>query len=140
MRLLFVYVVTATILFATACSVSAKDKSRKNVARALIETVGESADPQIAFRRDSSHLLIQLLTVAFPTVSEDELTRRSWGIARSALRSYDDANQLDSITVLYRERVRDGMWWIRHTRTFAVDSLKDVSMRSSVSPSSPNTR
>jgi hypothetical protein len=78
----------------------------------------------------ASHLLIQLLTVAFPAVSEDELTRRSRAIARRALRSYGNANQLDSITVLYRERVRDGMWWIRHTRTFAVDSLKDASMTS----------
>lgn len=113
----------AATFLAAACTADAEGDSRERVARALAESLGEAADPEIAFRRDSSHLLIQLATIAFPTVLEDELTRRARGIANTALSTYDKADQLDSITVLYREKAGNGIAWIRNTRTFSVDSL-----------------
>lgn len=125
MRLVHVYRFMPAIFLAAACVAAAEGDSRERVARALAESLGEAADPQIAFQRDSSHLLVQLATVAFPTVSEDELTRRARGIATTAMRNYDDAERLDSITVLYREKAGKGIWWIRNTRAFSVDSLQD---------------
>lgn len=109
--------------FAVACMGIATDESRERVADALTRMLGEAADPDVGFLNDSSHLQLSLLTVAFPTVSESELTEQARIIASSALRNYDEAGRLDKITVLYREPVRKGMWWIRHTRTFSVDSL-----------------
>lgn len=141
MRIYPAYRLTPILFLAVACMRSAKDESRERVARALTETLGEAADPQIAFQRDSSHLLVQLLTVAFPTVSEEALTTQAKNIASSALRHYDKAGQLDSVTVLYREPVRRGMWWIRHTRSFPVDSLQNRHSDVDVSlPTPPNTR
>lgn len=124
MRLVHVYRFMPAAFLAAACVAAPEGDSRERVPRALAESVGEAADPQITFRRDSSHLLIQLATVAFPTVSEDELTGRARGIATTAMRNYDNADQLDSITVLYREKAGKGIWWIRNTRTFPVDSLR----------------
>lgn len=126
MRLRLLHGLTPAILLAAACVAPADDGSRKHVARALTRTLGEAgeaADPQIAFRQDSTHLLVQFLTVAFPTVSDGELTSQATRIAKTALSNYDRADQLDSVTVLYREPVRKGTWWIRHTRSFSVDSL-----------------
>lgn len=114
----------AMLLLITSCMGSANDESRRRVAHVLTETLGKAADPQIAYQRDSSHLLIQLLTVAFPTVSEERLTEQAKAIATVALHNYDRANQLDSVTVLYREPVRRGVWWIRHSRSFSVESLQ----------------
>lgn len=125
MRLVHVYRLLPATFMAAACLAAPEGDSRERVARALAESVGEAADPRIAFRRDSSHLLVQLATVAFPTVSEDELTRRARGIATTAMRNYDNAEQLDSITVLYREKAGKGLWWIRNSRTFSVHSLQD---------------
>jgi len=141
MRLLIMYRATAIILLATACAGSAQDASCKHVARTLSNALGEAADPQIGFQRDSTHLLVLLLTVAFPTVSEAELTMQARRIATTALHNYDEADQLDSVTVVYQEPVRQGMWWIRHTRKFAVAELSDSSraLDASLSPS-PNTR
>lgn len=111
------------ILLAGACESPSDDESRKHVTGVLTQTLGEAARPRVAFQRDSTHLLVQLLTVAFPSVSEDELTAQATDIAQTTLNNYDRADQLDSITVLYRERAGRGVWWIRHTRAFSVDSL-----------------
>lgn len=112
--------------FAAACMGIEKDESRERVADALTNMLGEAANPDIGFLGDSSHLQVSLLTVAFPTVSEAELTGQARIIASSALRNYGEAGRLDSITVLYREPVRKGTWWVRHTRSFSVDSLLNL--------------
>lgn len=141
MRISPAYKLTPLLFLAVACMRSAKDESRERVARALTEIVGEEADPQIAFQRDSSNLRVQLLTVAFPTVSEEALTAQAKNIASFALRHYDKAGQLDSVTVVYREPVRRGMWWIRHYRSFSVDSLQNRHSDVDVSlPTPPNAR
>lgn len=125
MRISQAYTLIPVVSFAVACMGHARDDSRERVARALTSMLGEAAAPQIAFVRDSSHLRVQLSTVAFPTVSEEELTKQAERVASSALRNYDKASQLESVTVVYREPVRPGMWWIRHSRTFSVASLRN---------------
>ena len=114
------------LAFAAACGGPAKDESRERLASALRESLGKAANPQVAFERDSTHLLVQLSTVAFPTIPESALTEQARNIGSFAFRHYEKANQLDSVTVLYREGVRRGVWWIRHMRTFSVEELRNA--------------
>jgi hypothetical protein len=115
------------IAFAAACGGPAKDQSRERVASALRDSLGDAADPQVAIQRDSAHLLVHLATVAFPTASDSALTEQARHIGSLALRHYDKSNQLDSVSVLYREKaIGSGIWHIRHERTFPVESLRNV--------------
>jgi hypothetical protein len=100
--------------------------ARERVASALRDSLAKAADPEVAFQRDSTHLLVELATAAFPTVPESVLTSQARSIGAFALRHYDNANQLDSVTVLYREAARPGVWYIRHTRTFPVANLRSA--------------
>ena len=100
--------------------------SRERLASVLSDSLGTAAEPDVAFQRDSTHLLVELATVAFPTVAESVLTRQATGIGRFALRHYERANEVDTVTVLYREAVRPGFWWIRHTRTFPARDLRNI--------------
>lgn len=115
-----------TALFALGCVSPQKDEALRRVDRSLREHLGDTADPQVAFKRDSTHLLIQLATVAFPTVSDDELTDRTRRISRFTYDRYDRGDEVDSATVFYREEVRRGMWHIRHMRSFPVAALIDT--------------
>lgn len=107
---------------ATACAGSAASNSRERVESALRDTYGDASDPNVAFQRDSTHLLVQVATAAFPTVSETHLTEDAKGIGSFALRHYDRAAEVDSVTVVYREAAGTGMWFIRHQRTFPVSA------------------
>ena len=108
--------------FLGACHEPANPRER--VTSALRDSLGTAADPQVAFQKDSTHLLVQLATVAFPTIPEAALTYQARNIAAFAVRHYENANQLDSVTVLYREAApHRGIWYIRHERTFPIRSL-----------------
>jgi hypothetical protein len=114
------------LLLALAAACAGPPNSRERLSSVLRERLGKAADPQVAFKRDSTHLLVQLDTVAFPTVSESLLTDQARRIAGFALRHYERANQLDSVTVLYRAPVSRGVWYIRDTRTFPIENLRNV--------------
>jgi hypothetical protein len=99
--------------------------SRERLASALRDSLGKAADPHVAYQRDSRHLQVELATAAFPTMAEPALTGQARAIGSFALRHYERANELDSVTVLYREAAPNpGIWYIRHTRTFPVASLR----------------
>ena len=68
--------------FVAACVGPFKANAR-GVAVALRDTLGKAADPQVAFERDSTHLLVQLSAAAFPTVPDSALTRRRGALAAS---------------------------------------------------------
>ena len=113
------------LVFSGACHAPAN--SRERLAYALRDSLGTAADPQVAFQRDSTHLLVELATAAFPTIPEAALTHQARSIAGFAVRSYENANQLDSVTVLYREAARHpGVWHIRHERTFPIGELRNA--------------
>jgi hypothetical protein len=57
------------------------------------------------------------------------LTEQARSIGSFALRHYEKATQLDSVTVLYHEAVRPGLWHIRHQRRFAVEDLRNTAVR-----------
>jgi hypothetical protein len=111
------------LCFVAACAEPAN--SRERLASILSDSLGTAADPAVAFQKDSTHLMVELATVAFPTVTDSVLTSQARGIGRFALRHYEPANELDSVTVLYREEVRPGAWHIRHTRTFPAGDLRN---------------
>jgi len=101
--------------------------SRERLASILRDSLGEAADPHVAYQRDSTHLLVELATAAFPTVADSILTGQARAIGGLALRHYEKVNQLDSVTVLYREASpRSGVWYIRHERTFPVANLRTL--------------
>jgi hypothetical protein len=125
---IFVYRMTRQWILLSAlmagCGGLTPDNSRTRLASVLRDSIGAEADPQVAFQRDSTHLLVELATVAFPTISESELSDEAKSIGGFAFKHYERANELDSVTVLYREKIRSGEWWIRHERTFAVEELR----------------
>jgi hypothetical protein len=127
-KTIFVYLMTRQWILVSAfmagCIRLTPDNSRTRLASVLRASLGEAADPHVAFGRDSTHLVVELATVAFPTVSESELSDEAKSIGGFAFKHYERANELDSVTVLYREKVRSGVWWIRHERTFAVGELR----------------
>jgi hypothetical protein len=115
----------ALLAIFAACGVPTN--SRERLASTLRDSLGEAADPHVAYQRDSTHLLVELATAAFPTVADSILTSQARGIGGLALRRYEKANQLDSVTVLYREASpQSGIWYIRHERTFPVANLRTV--------------
>jgi len=113
-------------LLALAAACLGPANSRERLAAALKDRVGEAADPDVGFMRDSTHLLVNLATVAFRTVPDSALTVQARDIGAFALRHYERADEVDSVTVLYREKVSSGFWWIRHERTFPVGELRNV--------------
>ena len=113
-------------LLALAAACTWPTTSRERLASALRERVGELADPDVGFMKDSTHLLVNLATVAFRTVPDSVLTVQAKDIGAFALRHYERANELDSVTVLYREKVSPGFWYIRHERTFPVGELRSA--------------
>jgi hypothetical protein len=127
-KTIFVYRMTRQWILLSAlmeaCGGVTLDNSRTRLASVLRDSLGAAADPQVAFEKDSTHLLVELATVAFRTVSESELSDEAKHIGGFAFKHYERANELDSVTVLYREKVRSGVWWIRHDRTFAVEELR----------------
>jgi hypothetical protein len=127
-KTIFVYRMTRQWILLSAlmaaCGGVTPDNSRTRLASVLRDSLGAAADPQVAFEKDSTHLLVELATVAFRTVSESELSDEAKHIGGFAFKHYERANELDSVTVLYREKVRSGVWWIRHDRTFAVEELR----------------
>ena len=112
------------LFVAAACAGSQKDQSRDRVASALRDTLGQTADPEVAFVRDSTHLLVQLSGDVLPTASDSALTEEARRIGIFALRHYERANELDSVTILYHRKVRRGLWHILQMRAFPVESLR----------------
>jgi hypothetical protein len=100
--------------------------SRERVASALRDSLGKAADPAVAFQKDSTHLLVELAAAAFPTMPESALTDQARNIGVFAVRHYENASRLDSVTVVYREAARPGVWYIRHTRTFPIGNLRTL--------------
>jgi murein DD-endopeptidase MepM/ murein hydrolase activator NlpD len=113
-------------LLALAAACAGPTDSRDRLASELRDRVGDAADPHVSFLRDSTHLQVELATVAFRTMPESVLTDQARNIGVFALRHYERANEVDSVTVLYREAVSPGFWYIRHTRTFPVGELRNV--------------
>ena len=111
------------LAFVAACAGPVNDKSAERVASVLRDSLGQLAAPHVGFSRDSTHLSVRLATVAFPTVPDSVLTEHARSVGSFALRHYEKANQLDSVSVRYNEAVRSGVWHIRHKRTFLVEDL-----------------
>lgn len=112
---------------APACVGHADETSRERLGAALEEMLGKEAEPLVAFQKDSTHLVVQLSTFAFPTVSDPALTEQAKTIASFALGHYEKPNELDSVTVRYREKApAPGVWYIRHTRTFPVENIRTI--------------
>ena len=117
----------STIVAASACEQDSTHHARQRVASLLREQLGDAADPQIGFMRDSTHLLVDLSTAAFPVLVDSMLTKRARGFAVTALKNYEMSKSLDSITVTYNERLgHKGGGWLRHFDTFPVSDLRDV--------------
>ena len=114
------------IVVESSCTQDPTHRSRKHVASLLSQEIGEAADPQVAFLRDSTHLLVDLSTAAFPTLAESTLTKRARGFAITALKNYDRVDTLDSISVVYTERLGHEGGWIRHIDAFSVAALRDL--------------
>jgi hypothetical protein len=113
------------LLLALAAGCAGPVDARDRLAFALSDSLGKAADPHVAFQNDSTHLVVELADSVFSAVPESALTRQARDIGGLALRRYERAAELDSVTVLYRDSVTQGVWRIRRTRTFPVGALRD---------------
>ena len=107
-----------------ACTRGSENQARERLAFALRDTLGKSADPSVGFLNNRKHLQVSLSAARFAESSDSTFATQAKQIARFALARYGNAAGLDSITVLDREPVSDGVWRMRHMRTFAVDELR----------------
>lgn len=111
-----------------ACSSPAPDRSRERVAAALRDTLGTAADPQVAFRRAPTHLLIHLDSTVFAGLPDSAFASQARKIAYFALRQYDRRAEVDSVTVLEREVLAAGqVMRDRRWRTFPTAALLESS-------------
>jgi hypothetical protein len=123
----FAALLLVTIIATSACEQDSTARARKHVASLLRRQLGDDADPRIAFVRDSTHLLVDLSTAAFPTLADSTLRKWATGFAVTALKNYEMGDSVDSVTVTYSERLRHkGGGWIRHIDTFPVSVLRDM--------------
>jgi len=113
----------ALLALVMACEAADSRDRLKSVMR---DSLPELAKPVVGFDKDSTHLIVYLETTAFPTMPESVLTNHAKHIGALAVRRYERPNELESVTVLYREPVRRGVWYIRHVRTFPVAMLSSA--------------
>jgi hypothetical protein len=114
------------IAFALACTEGSENRALERVASALSYTLGKSAEPSVGFLNDRKHLQVSLSATRFVESSDSAFAAQAKQIAKFALAREGDAGTLDSITVLDRERVSDGVWRMRRISTFAVEALRDT--------------
>jgi hypothetical protein len=110
--------------FALACAEGSENQAREWVASALSDSLGKSAEPSVGFLNDRKHLQVSLSAARFAECPDSAFAEQAKQIAKFALARYGDAGGLDSITVLDREPVSDGVWKIRRINTFAVGALR----------------
>ena len=119
-------------LAAVACQPQdATSAARARLASALRDSLGRSSDANVGVinhgSRASSHLYVMLDTAAVPNVSDSAFAIHARAVARFAVRHYDNASTLDSVTVATREPLQPGVWKVHHKRAFAVAGLSDSS-------------
>jgi len=112
------------VAFALACTEGSENQARERVASALSDSLGKSAEPSVGFLNDRKHLQVSLSAARFAESSDSAFAEQAKQIAKFALGRYGDPGGLDSITVLDREPVSDGVWKIRRINTFAVEALR----------------
>jgi hypothetical protein len=111
---------------ALACVEGSENQARERVASALSDSLGKSAEPSVGFLNNRKHLQVSLSASRFAEFPDSAFAEQAKQIAKFALARYGDAGGLDSITVLDREPVSDGVWKIRRINQFAVGALRDA--------------
>ena len=111
---------------ALACTRGSANQASERVASALSDTLGKSAEPSVGFLNSRKHLQISLSAARFAESSDSAFATQAKQIARFALARFGDAAQLDSVTVLDRERVSEGVWRMHRVQSFAVDELRST--------------
>jgi hypothetical protein len=106
-----------------------ESEARARLATILRDSLGATTDPNVAFITDgghrNSHLYVMFDTTAVPNVSDSVFELRARDLARFAMRHYEKAGELDSVTVATRESVQPGLWRIHHSSAFGVPRLKE---------------
>jgi hypothetical protein len=105
--------------------------ARARLTTVLRDSVGEGVKPNVSFLADGgrpeSHLYVTLDADAEPSESDSLFVRRARDLARFAVRHYERAGNLDSVTVALQEFWQPGVWRVVHSRAFAIASLKEPS-------------
>jgi hypothetical protein len=104
----------------------AEDRARDHLASALSDSLGRNADPSVGFLKNSRHLQLSLAAARFAKSSDSVFAGEAKQIAGFALRRYENSGGLDSITVLDRDPVAQGVWKIHRMHTFGVEELRNV--------------
>jgi hypothetical protein len=116
-----------TVLLA-GCIQNTDAPARAQLASTLRDSIGTTADPQVAFLVHRKHLLVHLDSKAFTGVSDSAFIVKARDIALFSLRHYENAGSLDSITVQRREVIAPKhTMLIKQSHAFAVAELADHS-------------
>ena len=123
----FVLVASAVACFGNGPEAGA----RAHLASVLRDSVGAATDPQVAFiinsqdsRGRNRHLYVQLDTNGFSSMSDSAFALRARDIGALALRHYEKAADLDSISVAALEKLKPGVARIHRQRAFTVADLR----------------
>lgn len=126
-RILCVFAISVT---AVACHTRSRDSdARGRLVSILRDSLGEAAGPNVAFitsAQSQSHLYVTFDTTVAPAVSDSVFELRARDLARFAVRHYDQASELESVTVATRELMQPGLWRVHHSSAFAIAGLKET--------------
>lgn len=104
-------------------------RARDRLASILGDSLGAATDPKVALITDGgareSHLYLHFDTTAFANLSDSAFELRAQDVGRFAMRHYENARALDSITVAARESVTPNSARLYHMRTFSVAQLRE---------------
>ena len=91
----------------------------------VLAEVGAAAKPQVAFMRDSTHLLVQLQGGDVAQAQDSAFAQRANRLARLALEAYGRGAGVESVTVSVGDMVAPGMAFrVLQSRTYASSTLQ----------------
>ncbi len=117
----------AVLLGAAAGCKPPENPAFRAVRLAMEAEAGPAAHPRVSFLRDSTHLVVQLDSATFATMSDTAFADRARSLAGRALASYPQAAVLDSVTigtVAPFEQERFVAVRVIRSRTFAAAALR----------------
>jgi hypothetical protein len=120
----FRLVTVCSVSLCLACNDAPDIQARGDLASLLRDSVGQAADPQVAFLNNNNHLLVHLDAKPFTHLSDSAFSAEARRIAQVAMRNYQGKARIDSISVEAREiMVPNQAMRVRESRTFSVAEL-----------------
>lgn len=127
-------------LAVVACHPESKADARTRLAVVLRDSTSGMGEPNVSLLIDGgrrgSHLYVAFDTTAMPDLPDSVFARSSREFARFAVRHYEQAAELESVTVAMRVPMQPGAWRVMRSRAFAVAGLETPATSAASPPAS----